>query len=65
MLKKRIKRRTLMLAGTASRLVEIQSSITVLADEDLLDLADIFSEETMTPLLEIASAEMVKRNLRL
>jgi hypothetical protein len=65
MLRKRIQKRTAMLERTARRFAEIRSSITALADDDLLDLADIFSKQTTTPLWEIASTEMAKRNLRL
>jgi hypothetical protein len=65
MLKKRIKRRTTMGGRAARRLGEIKSSITALGDEDLLDLVDIFSDEMKTPLWEIASAEMRKRNISL
>jgi hypothetical protein len=65
MLKKRIKRQRTMGVRTAKRFEEIQSSIAALGDEDLLDLVDIFSDETKTPLWEIASAEMRKRNISL
>lgn len=65
MLKTRIKRRTAIVERAASQLGEIQASIKTLADEDLLDLADIFVSKPQTHLWEIASAEMLKRNLSL
>lgn len=65
MLKTRIKRRTALAGRATSRLAQIEASINALADEDLLDLADIFSSEPNTPLYELASAEMAKRNIRL
>ncbi len=43
----------------------IEASILKLADEDLLDLADIFKAAPETPLWTMASTEMLKRNLRL
>ena len=47
------------------RLTDIEVSIVALADEDLLDLADIFGGQEQTPLSEIAASEMRKRNIRL
>lgn len=47
------------------RLSEIEASITNLADEDLLDFADIFSGGPTTALGEIAAAEMAKRSISL
>ena len=44
---------------------EIEAAVAALKDEDLLDLADIFSGETVTTLKEMASAEMAKRNISL
>lgn len=43
----------------------IEASISALTDEDLLDLADIFAEGGVTPLHEIATTEMTRRNIRL
>jgi hypothetical protein len=53
-------------AGTrAARLVSrITSSIAKLDDEDLLDLHDIFRSDAGSPLDDMASAEMRKRNLQ-
>ena len=65
MLKTRIKRRAAKGKAAIGRLAEIYTSIVALADEDLLDLADIFAGETGTPLCEMATAEMQKRNLSL
>ena len=45
------------------RLAEIEASIIMLADEDLLDLADIFAEAPRTPLAEIAATEVAKRKI--
>jgi hypothetical protein len=65
MLKTRIKRRAAETERAVARLAEVEASVKALADEDLLDLADIFSREAPTPLGEMASAEMLKRNLSL
>ncbi len=42
---------------------DIQASIEVLGDEDLLDLHDIFTDQLHTPIGDFASAEMRKREL--
>jgi hypothetical protein len=47
------------------RLVLIEAAIARLSDDDLLDLADIFSGEPRTPLGESAFAEMARRNISL
>jgi hypothetical protein len=47
------------------RFAEIEVSIAALGDDDLLDFADIFVGNPQTPLAEIASAEMRKRNIGL
>jgi hypothetical protein len=65
MLKTRIKRQAAEQERAVMRLAAIHASVIALADEDLLDLADIFAGATATPLAEMASAEMAKRNLRL
>lgn len=65
MLKTRIKRQAAEHQRAAARLAAIHASVRALADEDLLDLADIFAGATATPLGEMASAEMAKRNLSL
>lgn len=41
----------------------IETSISTLNDEDLLDLQDIFSGSSPTPLGTMALAEMARRNL--
>ena len=46
------------------RIAEIETSITVLTDDDLLDLADIFSGGD-SAIGEIAALEMAKRNISL
>lgn len=63
MLRTRIKRVTAEGARATTRLAEIEASIVALNDEDLLDLADIFSGDAQTPLGVCASAEVKKRNL--
>ena len=65
MLNSRIKRRTAAAAHAVARLADIQVSIVALNDEDLLDLADIFDAQAGSPLTELASAEMAKRNISL
>ncbi len=64
-----LKIRTRRLAGRGEhalrRLANIESSIVALTDDDLLDLADIYKKEPLTPLGEMASAEMGRRNIRL
>jgi len=52
MLKSRIRRHDAEGARVANCLAQIEASVAALQDEDLLDLADIFSSGTMTPLLE-------------
>jgi hypothetical protein len=63
MLKTRIKQRAARAERTVVRLADIEASIAALVDEDLLDLADIFSGQPQTVLAELATAEMGKRNL--
>lgn len=65
MLKTRIKRCTIESARAGARLADIEASVCALNDEDLLDLADIFSGDTDGPLREMAATAMVKRNLSL
>jgi hypothetical protein len=65
MLKTRIRRQTAQDERLRARLALIDTSIKALADDDLLDLADIFSAEPRTPLGELAFAEMAKRNISL
>jgi hypothetical protein len=65
MLKTRIKRQAARAERTALRLAAVEASVVALVDEDLLDLADIFSGKTHTPLWEMASDEMRKRQLTL
>ena len=47
------------------RLAEIEASIVTLADEDLLDLADIYKGEQRTSLARMAFAEMARRSISL
>jgi hypothetical protein len=65
MLRTRIKRRAAEGARAVIQLAEIHASIAALNDEDLLDLADIFSGETRTTLGDVAGAELQRRNLSL
>ncbi|SFO11407.1 hypothetical protein SAMN05428984_2346 [Sphingomonas sp. OK281] len=44
---------------------EIETAITNLANEDLLDLADIFKAQPRTPIGDMACAEMARRNISL
>ncbi|WP_241656499.1 hypothetical protein [Sphingomonas oligophenolica] len=48
-----------------NRLADIEASILALKDDDLLDLADIFSDDPQTPLARLAAAEMARRNITL
>lgn len=52
-------------ARALKRLAEIEATIVALGDEDLLDLADIFTGKAATPLGEIAAAEMQRRKIAL
>jgi hypothetical protein len=65
MLKTRIKQRAEQGVRVAKRLFEIETSIAALQNEDLLDLADIFKSQSQSPLAEIVSAEMRKRDISL
>ncbi|RXD07587.1 hypothetical protein EQZ23_06140 [Sphingomonas sp. UV9] len=65
MLKSRIKRRTVEGAQAVAQLAAIHASIAALNDEDLLDLADIFAQETSGTIKAMAGAEMTKRSLSL
>ena len=65
MLKIRMKRHADRGALALKRLSNIETSIGNLVDDDLLDLADIFSTGNPTPLADIAAAEMKRRNLTL
>ncbi len=65
MLKTRRKRQTAEAERAVVRLAEIRASVAALADDDLLDLADIFAGDRATPLGVIAAAEMAKRNISL
>ena len=63
MLKTKMKRITARSNHAVERLAEIESSIAALADNDLLDLADIFKAEFRTPIGEIALRETMRRNI--
>ena len=65
MLKTRIRLQAGQNERARARLSLIEASILALSDDDLLDLADIFSGEPRTPLGELAFAEMARRNISL
>lgn len=65
MLTKRNKWRANHATRASKRLEEIEASIVVLTDNDLLDFADIFVGQLQTPLGDLALAEMTKRNINL
>lgn len=65
MLRTRMKRLAAAEARAVKMLAAIETSIQALENEDLLDLADIFSEARGGPLRELAAAEMARRNISL
>ena len=65
MLKTRMKRQADLGERARERLALIGSSIAALSDDDLLDLADIFSAEPRTPIGELAFAETARRDISL
>ncbi len=65
MLKTRMKRMAAETERALDRLAAVEASVVALADEDLLDLADIFAAGDPTPLRNMAEAEMRRRNLSL
>ncbi len=65
MLKIRMKRLAAANESAAERLAEIERSIAVLGDEDVLDLADITRTMPDTALAAMVRAEMTKRSISL
>ena len=65
MLKTRRKRLDRQSEAAMQRLAEIEASILTLADEDLLDLADIYNGKPRSSLARIAFAEMARRGISL
>jgi len=65
MLKIRIKRDAEQNAAAMRRLIQIETSIIELANEDLLDLADIFREKSETAIALYAFTEMARRKISL
>lgn len=65
MLKTRMKRLNISRERAAAQLTAIETSIIALADEDLLDFADIFRSKPDSVLGQLALAEMKKRNIKL
>ncbi len=65
MLKTRMKRLANETDRVRERLVAIEAAVAALADEDLLDFADIFASGEPTPLRAMAEAQMRRRGLSL
>jgi hypothetical protein len=65
MLKTRMRRLAAQTDSAIERLAQIEMSVTGLADEDLLDLADIFQATSGSPLGAMARSKMTRRNIRL
>lgn len=65
MLATRIKRRADRGTRAIKRLAQIDAEIAGLADEDLLDLADIFKNAAGSTIGEVAKAEMGRRGIGL
>jgi hypothetical protein len=65
MLASRIKRRADQGVRATKRLRVIAGEIISLPDEDLLDLADIFTNVTGSAISELARAEMTNRGISL
>ncbi|WP_249403642.1 hypothetical protein [Sphingomonas sp. CFBP 13720] len=65
MLRTRIRKNAAAADHAVRLLAEVSTSIETLHDEDLLDLADIFSSNADSILAKIASAEMQKRKISL
>lgn len=65
MLRIRKKREASRNALTAERLAQVEASVVGLANEDLLDLADIFKDTPDTPIMRYAAAEMARRGISL
>lgn len=65
MLRSRIKRHEAMVERMVDRLAAIEASVASLADEDLLDLADIFAGDDAGPLGAMAQDEMRRRRISL
>ncbi len=65
MLKTRMRRLAAENDRALDRLAAVEAAVASLADEDLLDFADIFAAGDSTPLREMADAEMRRRNISL
>lgn len=65
MLKTRRRRLDQRSEAAMQRLATIEASITSLANEDLLNIGDIFKAESHAPLAETAFAEMARRGISL
>ena len=65
MLKTRMKRLNTSRERAAAQLAAIETSVAELADEDLLDFADIFRSRPDAVLGQMALEEMKKRNISL
>lgn len=65
MLKLRMKREAQQGARVIRSLTQVETSITALEDEDLLDLADIFAGKPETTIAKFAFTEMARRKISL
>lgn len=65
MLRRRSKLRITARHRAMKNLSEIEATVAGLKDEALLDLADILLDAAPSPLSEMTSEQMAKRNLRL
>lgn len=65
MFKTRMKRLNTSRERATAQLAAIETSVVDLADEDLLDFADIFRSKPDSVLGQLALAEMKKRNISL
>lgn len=65
MLRTKMKRLASQGNRTEKRVAAIETAITALDNDDLLDLADIFEAKSDNPIKEIANAEMQRRGISL
>lgn len=65
MLRLKKKREARSAAHAARQLYAVDASIVALPDDDLLDLADIFSERRETKIVQSAFGEVARRGLEL
>lgn len=65
MLTTRLRRLAAQSSRALERLAAVEAAVVALADDDLLDFADIFAAGEPTPLRAMAQAEMTRRGLSL